>query len=89
VCVCVCVCTYDDEQYKVDEVVEGVSIHYIVHDLYPAFQGDHLERNKHTQHVSKSRTIGFDISIVTKNLDISPRRSSVCPTDQPEQSPSC
>lgn len=35
--------TYYDEQDKIDEVVEGVSIHHIVHDLHPAFQSDHLQ----------------------------------------------
>lgn len=35
--------TYDDEQNEVDEVVEGVGIHDVVHDLHPTFQGDHLQ----------------------------------------------
>ena len=38
-----CTCeTYDDQQNEVDEVVEGMSIHHIVHDLHPALQSDHL-----------------------------------------------
>lgn len=35
--------TYYDKQDKIDEVVERVSIHHVVHDLHPAFQGDHLQ----------------------------------------------
>lgn len=35
--------TYYDEQDKIDEVVEGVSIHHVVHDLHPALQSDHLQ----------------------------------------------
>lgn len=35
--------TYDDEQNEVDEVVEGVGVHDIVHDLHPTFQGDDLQ----------------------------------------------
>jgi len=27
--------TYDDEEYEVDEVVEGMSVHDVVHDLHP------------------------------------------------------
>lgn len=37
------VSTYDDEQNEVDEVVEGVGVHDIIHDLHPTFQGDHLQ----------------------------------------------
>lgn len=40
--------TYNDEEDEIDEVVEGVGIHDIVHDLHPAFQCDHL----HTAHGS-------------------------------------
>lgn len=29
--------TYNDEQDEVDEVVERVSVHHVVHDLHPAF----------------------------------------------------
>lgn len=35
--------TYDNQQDEVDEVVEGMSIHHIVHDLHPALQSDHLQ----------------------------------------------
>lgn len=35
--------TYNDKQNEVDEVVEGVGIHDVVHDLHPTFQGDHLQ----------------------------------------------
>ena len=35
--------TYYDKQDKIDEVVEGVSIHHVVHDLHPAFQSNHLQ----------------------------------------------
>lgn len=31
------VCTYDDEEDEVDEVVKGVSVHDVVHDVHPAF----------------------------------------------------
>lgn len=34
---CVCVCTYYNEEDEVDEVVERVCIHNIVHDVYPTF----------------------------------------------------
>lgn len=36
--------TYYDEQDKIDEVVEGVSIHHKVHDVDPALQRDDLGR---------------------------------------------
>lgn len=35
--------THDDEQNEVDEVVEGVGVHDIIHDLHPALQGNHLQ----------------------------------------------
>lgn len=41
----VCICadrTYNNQQNEVDEVVEGVCVHYIVHDLHPPLQGDDL-----------------------------------------------
>lgn len=38
--------TYNDEQNEVDEVVEGVSIHNIIHDLHPTLQSDDLEKRK-------------------------------------------
>lgn len=44
-CLCVCVCiesTYNDQQNEVDEVVEGMCVHHVVHDLHPALQGDDL-----------------------------------------------
>lgn len=41
--------TYDDEEDEVDEVVEGVSIHHEIHDVHPAFQGDHLRRKTKTE----------------------------------------
>lgn len=28
--------TYNDEKDEVDEVVKGVGIHHIIHDLHPA-----------------------------------------------------
>lgn len=34
--------TYNNEQYKIYKIVEGVSVHDIVHDIYPSFQGDDL-----------------------------------------------
>lgn len=34
--------TYDNEQYKIYKIVEGVSVHDIVHDIYPSFQCDDL-----------------------------------------------
>ena len=40
--------TYNDEEDEVDEVVEGVGIHDVVHDLHPALQSDHL----HIRHQS-------------------------------------
>lgn len=36
--------TYDDEEYKIDEVVEGMRIHDVVHDFHPALQRDHLHK---------------------------------------------
>lgn len=36
--------TYDNEQYKIYKIVEGVSIHDIVHDIDPSFQCDNLVR---------------------------------------------
>ena len=36
VCVFVCVCTHYNEEDEVDEVVERMCIHYVVHDVYPA-----------------------------------------------------
>lgn len=45
-CVWVCVGvdrTYNDQQNEVDEVVEGMCVHHVVHNLHPALQGDHLE----------------------------------------------
>lgn len=36
--------TYNNEQYKIYKIVEGVSIHDIVHDVYPSFQSDDLEK---------------------------------------------
>lgn len=41
--------TYDDEEYEVDEVVEGMSVHDVVHDLHPALQRDHLHKPEHNQ----------------------------------------
>lgn len=37
--------TYNDEQDEVNEVVKGVGVHYIIHDLHPALQSDHLGAN--------------------------------------------
>lgn len=34
--------TYDNEQYKIYKIVEGVCIHDIVHDIDPSFQCDNL-----------------------------------------------
>lgn len=34
--------THNDEQNEVDEVVEGVGIHDVVHNVHPALQCDHL-----------------------------------------------
>lgn len=34
---------YYDEQDKIDEVVEGVSIYYVVYDFYLVFQSDYLQ----------------------------------------------
>lgn len=39
---------YDDEEDEVDEVVKRMSIHDVVHDVYPAFQSDDLEGGTHT-----------------------------------------
>lgn len=36
--------TYNNEQYKIYKIVEGVSVHDVVHDIYPSFQSDDLER---------------------------------------------
>ncbi len=36
-CVCVCVYTYYNEEDEVDEVVEGMCIHNVVHDVHPTF----------------------------------------------------
>lgn len=36
--------TYNNEQYKIYKIVEGVSVHDVVHDVYPSFQSDDLER---------------------------------------------
>lgn len=46
-CECVNV-TYNNQQDEVDEVVEGMSIHHVVHDLHPALQSDHLSRKQMT-----------------------------------------
>lgn len=35
-------CTYDNKQYKIYKIVEGVSIHDIVHDIHPSLQCDDL-----------------------------------------------
>ncbi len=40
--------TYNDEEYEVDEVVEGMSVHDVVHDLHPALQRDHLHKPDQT-----------------------------------------
>lgn len=34
--------TYDNKQYKIYKIVEGVSIHDIVHDIHPSLQCDDL-----------------------------------------------
>lgn len=34
--------THNDQENEIDEVVEGMSIHDEVHDIYPALQGDDL-----------------------------------------------
>lgn len=47
--------TYYDEQDKIDEVVEGVCIHHVVHDLHPAFQSDHLQPGRSRQGESLSQ----------------------------------
>lgn len=36
--------TYYNEQYKIYKIVEGVRIHDVVHDVYPSFQSDDLQR---------------------------------------------
>lgn len=36
-CVYVCACTYYNKENEVDEVVERMCIHNIVHDVYPTF----------------------------------------------------
>ncbi len=41
-CLCKSV-TYNNQQNEVDEVVEGMSIHHVVHYLHPALQSDHLQ----------------------------------------------
>lgn len=46
---CVCVNTYYNEKNKIDEVVEGVCIHHIVHDVYPTLQSNYLNENKQTK----------------------------------------
>lgn len=35
--------TYDDEEDEIDEVVEGVSVHDVVHDVHPTLQCDDLK----------------------------------------------
>lgn len=51
VCVCVCVdSTYNDQQNEVDEVVEGMCVHHVVHDLHPALQGDYLPSEEGAAH---------------------------------------
>ena len=50
--------TYDDEEDEVDEVVEGMGVHHIVHDLHPALQGDHLQaRIPYTKNNTMQNTI--------------------------------
>lgn len=44
---CVCLSgTYNNQQNEVDEVVEGMCIHHIVHDLHPPLQSDHLRSKR-------------------------------------------
>lgn len=38
--------TYNYQENEVDEVVEGMCIHHIVHDLHPALQSDHLRSKR-------------------------------------------
>lgn len=48
-CACVCLNTYYNEEDEVDEVVEGMRIHDIVHDVYPTFQSNYLNENTHAK----------------------------------------
>lgn len=41
--------TYNNEQYKIYKIVEGVSIHDIVHDIDPSLQCDDLVEETITQ----------------------------------------
>lgn len=35
-------CTYNNKQYKIYKIVEGVCVHDVVHDIDPSFQCDDL-----------------------------------------------
>lgn len=38
--------THYNEENEVDKIVEGVCIHYKVHDVHPTLQGDDLKQDK-------------------------------------------
>lgn len=45
--------TYYNQENKVDKIVEGVCIHYKVHDVHPTLQSDDLKQDKKKNSVFK------------------------------------
>lgn len=44
--------TYDNKKYKIYKIVEGVSVHDIVHDIYPSFQSNDLKKEAEKDRLS-------------------------------------
>lgn len=56
--------TYNNEQYKIYKIVEGVRIHDVVHDIHPSLQRDDLWwRNREGDVVSMNRKLGANMAL--------------------------
>lgn len=60
--------TYYNQENEVDKIVEGMCIHYKVHDVHPTLQSDNLKQGKKKKEKKNSALKQLHIHYITYQL---------------------